>query len=182
MQMAVHRAAVRALSNQRGNIMKSVLKWGLILLGCLVLLGALFGNKKDQVASSAIQAAGADTAASAAVASPGVAPAAMPPLAVTSVALAKAYEENEAAADNAYKDKLLAVSGKLDSITKDLTDDTVLVLQGQNAFQSVHAELECDAASAALSMRKGQKVTLHCVGAGEVASLPMLKDCRLPTP
>lgn len=50
------------------------------------------------------QAAGADTAASAAVASPGVAPAATPPLAVTSVALAKAYEENEAAADNAYKD------------------------------------------------------------------------------
>ena len=128
------------------------------------------------------QAAGADTAASAAVASPGAAPAATPPLAVTSVALAEAYEENEAAADNAYKDKLLAVSGKLDSITKDLTDDTVLVLQGKNAFQNVHAELDSDAASAALSMRKGQKVTLHCVGAGEVASLPMLKDCRLPTP
>lgn len=182
MQMTASRAVVLALSNERGNIMKGILKWGLILLGCLVLLGALFGNKKDHAASSATQAAGANTAASAAVAATGVVPAATPPLAVTSVALAKAYEENEAAADNLYKGKLLVVSGKLQSINKDLTDDTVLVLQGQNAFQTVQAELDSDAASAALSMHKGQKVTLHCMGAGEVASLPMLKDCRLPAP
>ena len=51
MQMTASYAAALVLSNKRGNIMKSALKWGLILPGCLVLLGALFGNKKDYAAS-----------------------------------------------------------------------------------------------------------------------------------
>lgn len=98
---------------------------------------------------------------------------------ITSAALGKAYEENEAAADDQYKDKNLELSGTIQSIQKDAFDNTVVSLNGVNEFSNVMATLSDVASKDALKLKKKQKVTLVCIGNGEVMGSPMLKDCSV---
>ena len=100
-----------------------------------------------------------------------------PALAISSFELATAYDNNEAAADAQYKGKKLAVTGIVDSITKDVSDDTVIGLQGTNQFLSVHAEIDPSQEQKAIALSKGTSVTLTCTGAGEIISAPRLEDC-----
>jgi hypothetical protein len=95
-----------------------------------------------------------------------------PALPVSSIELARAYEQNEAAADGAYKGRLLKVTGVVTDITKDFMDDTVVILRGVSEFLGVHAELHKSEEQKATTLRKGQTVTVQCRGAGEVVSSP----------
>ena len=95
----------------------------------------------------------------------------------TSKEIAAAYDENEARGDALYKDKLIQVTGKVDSVNKDVTDNTVIILAGKKMFQSVHATLNDTEEQTAINVQKGQTVTLRCRGRGEVIGSPMLKDC-----
>lgn len=100
-----------------------------------------------------------------------------PPVAVTARDLAKAYEENEIAADQRFKGKPIAVSGTVSGIDSDMMDKPVIRLAGQNDFMSVNASgLAGDVAA---GLKKGQKVTLVCTGAGEVIGMPQLEECSL---
>ena len=108
--------------------------------------------------------------------------AAAPPISVSAVELARAYERNEAAADAAYKGRLLQVTGVVDSIDKDLFDNTVVHLDGVNTFLSVAAQLEESEEQQAIALRKGQTVTVLCRGDSEVIGAPRLDECTFHRP
>lgn len=91
--------------------------------------------------------------------------------------LFKAYEANEIAADSQYKGKPIEITGTVESISSDFSDEPVVQLSGGEMFQMVHANGLDKATAGGLS--KGQGVTLACTGAGEVIGMPSLSNCSL---
>ncbi len=101
----------------------------------------------------------------------------VPPIEIDARNLWAAYNANEVAADNAYKGRVLAVTGEVSSIDKDMFDDVVLKLDTGKMFNDVHATLEKSEAGAAAALRKGTRVMVICKGKGMVMRSPMLEDC-----
>lgn len=96
---------------------------------------------------------------------------------ISSEELYAAYEQNEIAADQLYKGKWLRVTGRVESIDSDLSDQPVIMLLGDGYFSNVHADgLPINIA---MTLSKGQTITVICRGAGEVVGSPMLEDCEL---
>lgn len=104
---------------------------------------------------------------------------AAPPVEVSSVDLAKAFDENEVAAKQTYGAAPLLVSGTVEGITLDFMDEPVVQLTGINEFQQVQASFEGDATAAAAQLKKGQSIALLCKSVGEVVGSPMLEDCTI---
>jgi len=98
---------------------------------------------------------------------------------VTSTQIARAYDQNEAKGDALYKGKLLHVTGEVTSIDKDFSDNTVIMLDGLNDFQNVHAKIKESEESKAIDLRKGEEITLQCRAEGEVVGSPMLNECTI---
>ena len=136
------------------------------LLGCLGLV-ALLVVLLVAFAPSAEKGAG-DPAAPAA-----------PALKATAQEIAAAYEANEAAAQQQYGSQPLEVTGVVDAVQLDFSDEPFLVLKGTNMFAGPQAHLTEASQQKASSVSKGQSVTLRCGGASEVVGTPMLKDCEL---
>ena len=102
-----------------------------------------------------------------------------PATAVTSLALAQAYETNEMAAQQQYGDRALAVTGIVQGIELDFLDEPVLVLNGANEFMNVQAKLADESHQAAASISKGEEVTVTCNELSEVMGTPMLSGCTV---
>jgi hypothetical protein len=98
-------------------------------------------------------------------------------MAVGSVELARAYENNEVAAQASYGDRRLLVTGTVTGISLDLFDSAVVQMEGTNQFLPVQARLTEKDAAAALS--KGMSVKVVCERVTEVISAPILSKCRL---
>ena len=98
---------------------------------------------------------------------------------ISSRELAKAYDENEAAADAKYKGKQLEVLGTIKMIDKGMMNEVNLQLTGKDDFSSVMATLSKEAESSAMNLKKKQKVTVVCTGEGEVMSMPILRECKI---
>ena len=96
---------------------------------------------------------------------------------ITARELFKAYDANEVAADSKFKGKPIEITGVVEAISSDITDEPVVQLSGGEMFQMVHANGLDTATAAGLS--KGQEITLACTGAGEVIGTPSLSDCSL---
>lgn len=103
----------------------------------------------------------------------------LPLIKISAKELGKAYEENEAAADDKYKDKQLEVKGVINMIDKNITDNVTLQLIGANQFTFVIANLTPEAEKIALTLKKKQQVTVTCIGGGEIMSMPVLNDCTI---
>lgn len=97
---------------------------------------------------------------------------------VSSKELAKAYESNEVAADKQYKGKTLEITGKVDGIDSDISDQAIVKLNVVNQFLSVMAKGDDAFNEYATTLNKGQNVTLICKGDGEVIGAPNLTDCK----
>lgn len=154
-------------SVKRTGLLTKLIIWPFFAFVGLLILVGIFGDNSSTSSGSAASARATSPAAPA-----------EPPLEVSSREIAHAYDSNEAAADAAYKGRTLRVTGVVTEITKDFADDTVVVLNGVNQFLGVHAGLEESEEQRAIQLRKGETVTLQCVGAGEVVSAPMLNKCR----
>lgn len=100
-------------------------------------------------------------------------------VAVDSRELGRAYEANEVAAQQLYGNKRLEVTGTLESIELDFSDDPVLSLPGVNEFTSVKASFPKEATAQTSALAKGQTVTVICDTISEVMGSPMLSDCTL---
>jgi hypothetical protein len=100
------------------------------------------------------------------------------PLAVTATELFQAYQGNEASAQSYFGKRKLLVSGTVDKVTLDFSDDPVVLLRTPNQFMSAHAELADDAKGEAGNFSPGDKVKLLCEDVREVMATPMLRDCR----
>lgn len=159
--------------------MKKFFKWVFIILGVMFvigLIGAMFGdggnNNSNQTSNTTTSAAPAEESVSSPAPAEEV-------IKVRARDLAAAYDDNEAAADAKYKDKLLEVSGVIASIDKGMLDETNVMLQGKNEFLHVAATLEKSEEQKAINLHKRQTITLRCTGNSEVAGMPMLKDCTI---
>lgn len=102
-----------------------------------------------------------------------------PPVAVTSNELGKAFEENEVAAKAKYDGKRLAVTGKIQSIELDITDDPVVNLNGANEFSHVMLNFSKDQSEQTAALKKGQTVTITCDDITEALGSPILRNCTL---
>jgi hypothetical protein len=100
-----------------------------------------------------------------------------PPVEVTATKLANDYKANEVSADELYRDKVLRVSGVVDSIRKGITDDPYVVIRAGNAFMGVHANFENAGGLAGLA--PGKQIVVRCIGNNVIMGSPMLKDCVL---
>ena len=100
------------------------------------------------------------------------------PLAVSAKALFGAYQANEASAQSYFGKRQLLVSGTVDKVALDLFDNPEVLLKTSNEFMSAHAALADDAKDKAGDYGPGDAIRLMCEDVSEVASIPMLKDCR----
>ncbi|MBM2883156.1 hypothetical protein JFK97_02020 [Chromobacterium phragmitis] len=148
------------------------LKWIGIALVALIAIGAMFGGKSDKAGKTA----SADSQTSSAPAAEAPKEAAVK---VTALKLAQDYDDNEAAADDVYKGKLLEVSGRVASIDKDAFDNTVVWLHGKNDFNRVMAKMSKENAAQAKTLKKGQSVTVSCMGSTRIIGSPTMDDCAV---
>lgn len=102
-----------------------------------------------------------------------------PSTSVSAVKLWSDYQANEVAADNAYKDRRLAVSGQVSGIKKDFMNKTFLLLASPNEFMDVHAHLKGEYVSEAAGLRVGEMILLDCDGGGMIVGSPVLRDCTI---
>jgi hypothetical protein len=102
-----------------------------------------------------------------------------PPVEISSKELAKAYEDNEVAAQGQYGGKVLKVSGRVVSIELDMMDEPVVALPGANEFSNVQASFGDDAKAITSSLKKGQEITVTCNKVGEVMGSPILTECSM---
>ncbi|WP_158998084.1 OB-fold protein [Pigmentibacter ruber] len=97
---------------------------------------------------------------------------------VSSSQLSKEYDENTIAADEKYKDKRFKITGKVVSINTDFSDTPYLVLSsGNDFFTSPQFSFESEHKSELSKVKKGMKITLSCIGAGDIVKTPMNKEC-----
>lgn len=107
-------------------------------------------------------------------------PAPVAPIDVSAVDLQKAYSDNEVAADEQFKDRLLRVSGVVKAIGKDIMDTPVVSLKTRDMFNDVACSIADNVNVATLSaLKKGQKVALVCKGAGAFIGSAIARDCVL---
>ena len=146
---------------------------GKIILGIFIGVGALVCLAIFWVSLTSSQSAspalGAETAAMSE----------SPEISLSAAKLWSDYQENEVAADNAYKGKRLLVRGQVSGISKDFLDKTYLTLATPNEFMPVHANLRSEYVSAAAHIFRGQIVSAKCDGGGMIVGSPILNDCSL---
>lgn len=92
--------------------------------------------------------------------------------------LAKDYNANEVAADNKYKGKMVAVTGVVTQISKDVAGDVFVALSaGDNVFEGVQAYLDSKSGVEAATLSKGQKIGLVCRVDGMMIGQVILREC-----
>jgi len=96
--------------------------------------------------------------------------------------LMKEYEENEVAADQKYKNKLIEVSGTIENIGKDLFENPYIALETDPEDEFSLTLIQCgfkksDEAQLA-SLIKGKKITLQGTGDGILLNI-QLKNCKI---
>lgn len=92
----------------------------------------------------------------------------------------KTYSENEVRGDKYYKNKNLVVSGTIKSIDSGIGDEPYIIFTTKDkySFSAVQAHFVKDEHDKLIELNKGKKIEISCVGGGEVAGSPMLKQCR----
>lgn len=100
---------------------------------------------------------------------------------VTAEELWAAYDKNELAGDQAYKDKTIVVTGVLDSIESGLGDTPYLTLRAGDEynFNTPQAHFDKSETDSLVTLSKGESVTLRCKGDGEIMGSPMLSGCTI---
>lgn len=108
-----------------------------------------------------------------------VSAAGMPGLKVTAGELFRAYQENEASAQSRYGGRILDVSGTVQGIDLDLTDDPVIQLETDNQFMPTLVNLIESEQPKAASLTKGQAIVVRCAELSEIIGSPTLRDCAI---
>ena len=100
------------------------------------------------------------------------------PIKITPKQLADEYDENEIAADQKYKGKILEMSGEIDDFGKGIFDAPYIKLEA--GFLSwVYCYLSKSYEPQLAQLSKGQRVTVQGVCDGIGFAYPELKDCIL---
>ena len=103
--------------------------------------------------------------------------AATPDFVLSANTLYKEYERNSVAADAKYEDKIVKVSGIVQSIGKDITDTAYLVIGGTGFLDGVQCMMPGGQESAVANVREGQFVTLKGKVSGEMMGTVIVRNC-----
>lgn len=98
---------------------------------------------------------------------------------VGAVRLWRDYEENEVAADARYKGQRLRVTGTVVSVERDYEGRPVLHLFSGNPIFMTMATLNKADIPAAAQLKKGDQVSVRCIGAGREMRMPQLERCLM---
>lgn len=100
--------------------------------------------------------------------------------AVTPPALWKAFDENEVAAEDAYKGKVMAVKGKIESITASATGyPQVNFTVDRIGVHKVTCEFDKEARAQIGKLKKGQQVLIAGTCQGMIIKSVFLRKCRI---
>lgn len=149
--------------------MKRLIKWLLVALGVLILLGVI-GNL----------IAPPDPTPATAVTTP-TGPKPEPQLEqVTAGALYAAYEANGVAADARYKGRPFLIEGQIQTIDTDILDTPYVTLRSgeMNEFQSVQAMFPKAEKATLAGLSKGQVISVACTVDGKMMNV-IARNCRL---
>lgn len=105
-----------------------------------------------------------------------------PPVAVTAAQLLSAYAADELSADEQYRGRLLAVSGHVTGLGRELNDAAFVTLDPageQTAGMGVQCLFTGARAHSVMRLKKGQRVTLVGRCDGKFGNV-MLRECALP--
>lgn len=91
--------------------------------------------------------------------------------------LLKAYDENEVAADQRAKGRVLEVTGTIEDIGTDILGAPYITMAGR--LPSVQAVFNKRFQNYVAGLKKGGRVTVKCRGAGKLMNV-LLQDCRPP--
>ena len=98
--------------------------------------------------------------------------------AVSIAEVAKAYEENQVAGDKKYFKKKFRIAGAITGINSGIGNSPYLTFQGRNPFMMPQAHFNNDNIERIAGLKKGQKITLVCDGAGSIAGIAMFDNCQ----
>jgi hypothetical protein len=87
------------------------------------------------------------------------------------------YDANEVATDEKIGNARVEISGTIDSIDKDFTGDVVIRLTTGDAFSTVGLTLEKSEKSKAISLTKGQEITIFCDHVQRILTSPRGSKC-----
>jgi hypothetical protein len=98
---------------------------------------------------------------------------------LTAAELLDAYAANEVRTDALYKGKVITVSGKVESVGKDILDNMYISIAGSNEYSifSVQAFFDTQYASRLSTYSKGDHVLVTCRCDGQFGNV-LLKNCR----
>ncbi len=96
---------------------------------------------------------------------------------LTAAELWMTYSGDRAAADHAYRDHSVVVTGNVRSVERNYEGDMVVRLGTGDAFETVNASLATRNDPALGALVKGRPVSLLCVGRGSLMGAPLLGSC-----
>lgn len=157
---------------KKNGCLKVVVLVLLVILG-LIIIGIAFGDSSDEPASKA----NSNIVSSSTVATPEPEP---EYIEVTAQDLLAAYDENTVAADNTYKNKLLKVTGTVETIGKDVLDTAYVALTNGEPYSliSVQCYFAKDNLDDIATLKEGDIVTIIGKCDGEALNV-LLKQCDL---
>jgi hypothetical protein len=94
--------------------------------------------------------------------------------------LRQAYKANEVNADNLYKGKLVEISGNVDSIGKDITDEAYVTFQTNEsvAFDKVQCMFNKSEESILAQLKKGQAIKVQGTVSGVTIGSVIVRNCK----
>ncbi|MBE1554807.1 OB-fold protein [Sporosarcina limicola] len=97
---------------------------------------------------------------------------------ISALNLYKAYDDNEVAADQKYRDKQLEVSGKVKDIGKDIFDKIYVTIDTGEVLGSVYVSFAKGQEGKIADLKKGQSLTVEGKCGGFTALSVTLKDSK----
>lgn len=101
-----------------------------------------------------------------------------PSLRISANELYGEYDRNEVAADTKYEGKVIAVTGVIQDIGKDVLDDVYIVIGGAGFLDGVQCTFMDSQASVVGDLSKGQSVTVKGVVDGKLGNV-LINKCSL---
>jgi hypothetical protein len=98
-------------------------------------------------------------------------------ISVSAADLYNAYEENEVATDEKLKGAIIEITGTVQSIDKDFMDGINIALRSSNEYMPVNVAMEKSEKETAISLRKGQKITVRCKQISKTMGSPYGRKC-----
>jgi len=90
---------------------------------------------------------------------------------------AAAYHKNDVQADQQYKDRWVIVTGEISDLSSDSRNNPYVTFE-TGVFPRVQALFRKSAASTVAALRKGQRVSVYCLGDGELVYV-YLRECQV---